>query len=112
MQEHELAGLLGPAYEETTQEQRERVHAAAEILDRLYDPNDDLSASALTGALMVILGDDDLSNAAHAWHTARAAEAKAHAHLRGAIISTPGSERDLAARAGVSRETVRKALGK
>lgn len=108
----ELRALLGPAFDETTNEQRAQVIAACASIGGLYNSGDGLAVDATAGALAVILGNDTLDEIAAHWQAARAAEKRAHAQLRGAILATAGSERDVAARAGVARDTVRKARGK
>jgi len=114
MQEHEMRALLGPAYDETTPEQREMIdRAATQIAERWPEPDlADTRQAALTGAMQVILGDSSLEEAAQAWHRARMAEREAQAALTGAIIVTKASETEIASRAGVHRLTVRRALGK
>ena len=69
----------------------------------------------MSGALMVIVGDDTLEGVAGEWARARAAERDAMARLTGAIIASAVQglpETTIAERAGVNRMTVRKALGK
>lgn len=112
MNDEELRGLLGPDYDEASEDQRSQVVTACAALADLYDTDDDLTTDATAGALAVILGDNTLEEVADHWRAARAAEMRAHAQLRGAILASPGSERDVAARAGVARDTIRKARGK
>lgn len=112
MQDHELAGLLGPAYDESSVEQRERVRAAVTTIQSRYPDDAEAQACAGAAALEVILGDNALETIAAKWHAVRAEEADAHARLTGAIVATAAPETTIAQRAGVTRMTVRKALGK
>lgn len=68
--------------------------------------------AALTGAMLLALGDDTLEAVAGRLHTARAAYEVALAEVTGALLVSAGSEVELAQRTGMSRTTVRKALGK
>ena len=109
---------LGPALEQMSGEQLEAFDdAARQIFDRYPATEDDPDAAteALSGALMVILGDDTLERLAGEWSSARAAERDAMARLTGAIIAEAVQgqpETTIAQRTGVNRMTVRKALGK
>lgn len=101
---------------DATDEQRQALQAAADrIAERWPDPDDaDTREQALTGAALIILGDDELEAVGSRYVAARAAAAEAQATLTGALIASEGtaSEYELAERAGVTRPTVRKALGK
>lgn len=115
MQPYELDAWLGDT--DLTAEQRAAFESATtNIFDRY--PDADLSDSreqAMSGALMVLLGDDSLEGLAGAWARARAAEREAMGRLTGAIIATAQAgapEVQVAERARVTRMTVRKALGK
>ena len=116
MQDHELRGLLGPAYDETTDEQRAQVSRVCETLDRRWPLPDftDEHTDALNAALQVILGDLTPAGIVSEWRAARAAEQVAHRRLAGAImvaaLTTP--ETTLVEQLGLARPTVRKALGK
>ncbi|HUX70406.1 MAG TPA: hypothetical protein VMV41_07850, partial [Cellulomonadaceae bacterium] len=112
--DHEMRGLLGPAYDDTTPEQRAGITRASDAIAARWPDEDygDWRRAALNAAMMVILGDDTLDGIATMWRDLREREQEARAMLTGALIVTPGTERDLAARAGVARETVRKALGR
>ena len=111
MQEHELTAWLGDT--PTTDEQRASLHRAADMTDTRYGEDDDRQA-AFTAAAQVILGDATLDELAEAWTTARKAERDAMAALTGALIaeSETTSENALATRTGITRMTIRKALGK
>lgn len=119
MQDHEMRGLLGPAYDDTTPAQRAAIAAASDkIATRWPDPDDaDDRESAMSGALLVILGDDTDEALSRAALRARLAYLDAQARLTGAIIAgaiTDPAEGDQprAARLGIARDTVRKALGR
>ena len=113
---HEVDALLatyGPDGADVTSEQRERAHAAAEAVARLYsdEGDEELLREALLGAVMIVLEEDGIKGAGTLWHEARDQADRAHAYLRGALAAYPGSERGASLLAGVSRETVRKARG-
>ena len=112
MQDYELDAYLGDV--DATAEQRAALHAAADaVAARWPDPDlADTREQALSAAAQVILGDDTLETIAEQWQAARRLERERHAALTGALIATPGPEVTLADRAGVTRMTVRKALGK
>lgn len=115
MQEHELTAWLGGT--PVTDEQRAALHRASDMIDARYaDPDDraDAGQAAFTTAAQFILGDTTLDDAMAAWSRARVAERDAMAALTGAIVAASAnvSEASLAARTGMSRKTIRKALGK
>lgn len=112
-----MRGLLGPAYEETTEEQRQIIDQACDMLDRRWPGPDftDSRTEALNAMLQVVLGDAAVVEFAEEWHRARAAEHAAREQMTGAIIATsllePGvSEVALAERLNITRVTLRKAL--
>lgn len=112
MQDYELDAWLGDT--EVTDEQRAALHAAAAAIDDRYpnpDGNDDRER-AMAAAGMLILGDTTLEDIAQEYLAARRIERERHAALTGALIAADGPETTLATRAGVTRMTVRKALGK
>lgn len=116
MQEHELTAYLGDFADEVTADQRAAMHRAEEVIETRY-PGDDLQsevAEAFSAAVQVILGDDTLEHFGETWRQARMAERAAMVSLTGAIIAQAqtASEVEVADRAGVDRQTVRKALGK
>lgn len=115
MQHHELTAWLGDV--DATDEQREQLHRAADMIDSRYPADvDDKggAASAFSMAAQVILGDATLDEAAAAWKAARLAERAAMDALTGAIIATidATSENAIAQHTGINRMTIRKALGK
>lgn len=131
MQDHEMRGLLGDAYADTTPEQRDRIDRAATAIDTRWPDPDlaDTRQTALNGAMALILGADTLEDVGQRMNAARAAYQEALVELTGALIASAGrawqhrdghgeghihdgSDADLARTAGITRATVRKALGK
>lgn len=116
MQDHELRGLLGDTYDEISERGRAKVSAVSDLIDVRYPDPDDVEArqEAMSAALQVILdgGDSALEEVGANWRAARSAEVRAHAALTGAILASDGPEERIAALAGTSRPTVRKAKGK
>ena len=113
MQPYELDAWLGDT--ELTAEQRTTLEDAIDHLTSRYADDGDAVGEGMSGALMVIVGDDTLEGVAGEWARARAAERDAMARLTGAIIASAVQgqpETTIAERAGVNRLTVRKALGK
>ncbi|WP_372595577.1 hypothetical protein [Actinotalea sp.] len=112
MSTYDIDAWLGDT--EATDEQRAAIQAASDaIAARWPDPDmADSRRDALNAAAMVVLGDEALEATAEAWRDARARERATRAALTGAIIASGGTEVGLARRAGVTRMTVRKALGK
>lgn len=119
MQDHEMRGLLGPAYDDTTEEQRAAIEQASEMVARRWSDqdDDDTRIDALSAAMEIILGDATDVEIAARWHRAVAAELTARARLTGAIIAGRVLDPTLSevaqeARLQVSRPSIRKALGK
>lgn len=118
MQDHEMRGLLGPAYDDTSEEQRKVINQACDrIAARWPDKPDwrEEHTDAVNGALEVVLGDSTVEDLAGAWRAARDAEQGAHRRLTGGIIAEAlagATETALAERLHLTRMTVRKALGK
>lgn len=117
MQECELDAWLGDFADEVADEQRASLRRASDMIDARYpdpDERDTAGTGAFTAAAQVILGDGTLASLAAAYLAARRAERDAMAALTGAIIAADEtmSESAIAATAGVTRMTVRKALGK
>lgn len=117
MEDYEMRALLGEFYDDTTEEQKDAIGEGCEILDRRF-PADlyDLHTEALAAMLAVIYGDDTDTARVSAWKAAKMAEVEAHAAMTGAIIGAAltGDESEVAqaARLGVTRVTLRKALGR
>lgn len=115
MDDNALRALLGDIYDETTDAQRQAITEAADRIDaRWPDPDlDPQRTDAMATALAVILGDDTLEEVGARHAAALAAYQDAQVALTGALIASAGEpETTLADRAGTTRPTVRKALGK
>lgn len=102
---------------ELTDDELDRFTRAADRINLRFRDEDDEGQSAMhamTTALQVILGETDLRSAGQAYIDARGEAERTRTALVGALIaSAPGTtEVELAKLAGVSRVTVRKALGK
>lgn len=118
MHDQDLRGLLGPAYDTITDEQKMTISQAVDMIQGRW-PGDDLYPqrdTALAAALEVILGDGTDQEIAQEFIAAHTAYMDASTKLGGAIIATSllsdESEVKMAARLGVTRPTIRKALGK
>ena len=113
MQRYELEAWLGPALAGMTPDQ---VDAMARYADAIKDRYDDeaLRGLAAGGALLVTLADSTLEQLGRELASARREERETMAILTGALIASADtdSESSLARRAGVTRVTVRRALGK
>ncbi|WP_308491007.1 hypothetical protein [Microbacterium terrisoli] len=113
MEEYELDAWLGDT--EVTDEQRAALHRASDMCAARYgaDLEDDRTL-AFNAAAQVILGDDTLDAYSVAYAQARRAERDAMASLTGAIIASSAdmSEVAISTSTGITRMTVRKALGK
>ena len=105
---------LGPALEQMTDEQLEAFDdAARRIFDRYPATDDDPDAAteALSGALMVILGDGTLDGLGGAYRQAVEAASEAHGRLIGAVIASRDlGPSEISRRSGLSRVSVTKAL--
>ena len=105
---------LGPALEQMTDEQLEAFDdAARQIFDRYPAIEDDPAAvtEALSGALMVILGDDTLDWLGGAYRQAIEAASEAHGRLIGAVIASRDlGPSEISRQSGLSRVSVTKAL--
>ena len=111
---NERDAWLGPALEQMTDEQLEAFDdAARQIFDRYPATEDDpdAAAEALSGALMVILGDDTLAGLGGAYRLAVEAASEAHGRLIGAVIASRDlGPSEISRRSGLSRVSVTKAL--
>lgn len=108
---------LGPFADQTSEEHKEEIAAAARRIDERWPQHDlaDNREAALNAAAQIILGDSTLEEIGGDWARKRAAEREAHAAMTGAIIATAGageSEASIARRSGMTRVSVRKAVGK
>ena len=113
-QNHERDAWLGPALEEMSDEQLEAFDdATRQIFDRYPADDDDPTArtGALSGALMVILGDDTLDGLGGAYRQAVEAAGEAHGRLIGAVIASRDlGPSEISRQSGLSRVSVTKAL--
>lgn len=117
MQEYELDAWLGELRDELTDEQYDRLLSEARDIEARFPgrDQDEEQDAALAATLQWIQGDTSLEKAADALVRARAAEREASIHAqqvaRLAVLDGM-SEVEAARRAGLTRPTVRKALGK
>lgn len=113
MQRHELEAWLGPTLAEMTPDQVAAMAHYADMIEARYD-DEALRSAAAGGALQIVLSDGTLEQLGEELARARQEEREAMAILTGALIASAetDSESSLARRAGVTRVTVRKALGK
>lgn len=112
MLDYDLDAYLGNT--EATDDQRDAIKRAADAIDARWPRPDDADTreDALSAAVQVILGDATLEDLGAAYLSARRLERRQHALLTGALIASEGSDVSLSDRSGVTRMTVRKALGK
>ena len=113
MQRYELEAWLGPALAEMTPDQVDAMARYADTIAARY-ADDAMRSVAASGALQIVLSNSTLEQLGEALARARQEEREAMAMLTGALIASAetDSESSLARRAGVTRVTVRKALGK
>lgn len=114
MQDYELDAYLGDA--EVTPEQRAAIRKALDLVSARYSEEGDPDATtAASTATQVIIEDTDLAAVSEQWVQARRVERDRWAALVGAMIAAAATgvpETRIAETAGVTRMTVRKALGK
>ena len=113
MQRYELEAWFGPALAEMTPDQVDAMARYADMIAARY-ADEALRSVAAGGALRIVLADSTLEQLGEALARARQDEREAMAVLTGALIASAetDSESSLARRAGVTRVTVRRALGK
>ena len=113
MQQYELEAWLGPALAEMTPDQAAAMSRYADMIEDRYN-DDALRSVAAGGALHIVLAEGTLEQLGEALARARQEERETMAMLTGALIASAetDSESSLARRAGVTRVTVRRALGK
>ena len=113
MQQYELEAWLGPALAGMTPGQVDAMVRYTDMIEGRYD-DEAMRGLAAGGALQIILADSTLEQIGEALARARQEEREAMAILTGALIASADtdSESSLARRAGVTRVTVRRALGK
>lgn len=116
MERHELEAWLGPALDDLTSEQIDRLAAEANRLSERYD-DDHLNEwnAAMSAAVQYVLGETTVEDAGHRLTAARRTEAETYAASQQVAVMavTDGmSEEKAAQAAGISRMIVRRALGK
>ena len=113
MQRYELEAWLGPAIAEMTPDQVDAMARYDDMIAARYD-DEALRSAAASGALQIALSEGTLEQLGEALARARQEERETMAMLTGALIASADtdSESSLARRAGVTRVTVRRALGK
>lgn len=116
MQDHELMAWLGPAADDLTPEQLERIAAeAARIAERYPDPDEQPERdAALSAVVQYLLGDTTPEDAGRALSDARRREREAYAAAEtiAVMLVGDGSPKATAARrAGIDRMSLLKALG-
>lgn len=79
MQRHELEAWLGPALEDLTPEQVDRLHQEAIAIYDCYPDSDDADdrEAALSAAVQYLLGELTVEEAGRRWHEAWAAARRA-----------------------------------
>jgi hypothetical protein len=118
MQDYELDAYLGEFADQLSEQQRAVLASALNILEDRWPGPDytDERTEAGNAATEVVFGDATADQIASEYRTARSAERVARLRLTGAILATSlageTSEPALAERFGVTRMTIRKALGK
>ena len=109
MQPYELDAWLGDT--ELTAEQRTTLEDAIDHLTSRYADDGDAVGEGMSGALMVILGDDTLEGLGGAYRQAVEAASEAHGRLIGAVIASRDlGPSEISRQSGLSRVSVTKAL--
>ena len=116
MTDHDLMAWLGPAAEELTAEQIERIAAESRDIDQRYpDPDEQPERdAALSAVVQHLLGETTAEDANRALVAARRAEREAFAAaLQIAVMLVRDREKKATAarRAGIDRMSLLKALG-
>lgn len=114
--DHGLMAWLGPAAEEMTDEQIERVADEAKRIDERYpDPDEQIERdAALSAVVQYMLGDTTSDDAHRALIDARRREREAYvtAEQIGVMLVADGTPKAVAARSvGIDRMSLLKALG-
>lgn len=117
MQPCELDAWLGDARDQMTDEQVETfARIVRDIEDRWPDPDDvEEATAAMSGALMLILGDDTLAGVGARFGEAYRARRRAAAQLTGAVLASEAlgaTEAEIVREARINRVTARRMLGK
>lgn len=113
----DLRPWLGPAYDDLTADQLDRLCAESDRINARYpDPDEaDEREVALNAAVQYLLGETSIDDAGRAYTTARIAASRAQAVSRqiAAMASADGMpDLQAARRSGVDRMTLLKDLGK
>jgi hypothetical protein len=117
IQRHEIEAWLGPAFEEMTEEQVDRVQREAERIEARY-PGEGYEMereAALTAVTQYLLGEASPAGVGDELATARLGEMQARARAQQVAVMAVQdgmSEAEAARQVGLDRMTVRKALGK
>lgn len=117
IQRHELEAWLGPALQDLTEAQVERVHRAAERIHARYPGEDQgvLRDAATKATVDYLAGDLTIERAGVKLIWARIAEREASVVAQQvAVLAVEDGATEVAAAsaAGIDRNTLRKALGK
>lgn len=112
---YELEAWLGPAADDLTPDQIDRLHRVAREIHARYPDDADNREAALTAAVQWMLGDITLDQARNQLVSARIAAARASAVAQQVAVMAHADgmpESRAAAAVGIDRMTLRKALGK
>lgn len=114
---HPLAAWLGPALDDLSDEQLDRLAAESAAIDARYPDGDDdyRREAALSAAAQYILGDTRAEEFGQAYAQATLARARAYAasqQIALMLLAEGASEAGTAAATGIDRMTVRKLAGK
>ena len=113
---NDLNNYLGAFASEATDGQREAIMDVSDIVDRVFPGEDqrDDNQEMLAAAVQAILGDEEPAKVVDEWKAATKAVWAATVRMRGAIAVEVARSNELAVseKYGVSRPTVRKAMGK
>ena len=117
IQDYEIDAYLGDFAQETTEEQKGELKEALALVESRFpdEDADDDRRDAGNAATQIILRDSTVKEIVDEWFTLRRRERSAWAGAVGAIVAlnVQGvSENQIAQETGISRDTVRKALGK
>lgn len=115
IERHELEAWLGPALDDLTPEQVEQLRQEAVAIAARYPDDDDDREAALSAAVLHLLGELTAEQVDQQRRETVAAErrARVQAIQIGCMLHAEGLSEERAARAvGISRRTLRIALGK
>lgn len=116
-QRHEIEAWPGPAMDQLTTDQVDRVQAAADQIAERHPHEDDadLREAALSATVQFLLGETSVEEAGSRLAAIRAAQREAYAvamQVAAMAVEAGTPEAIVARQLGVDRMTVRKALGK